>query len=153
MDNAEIRPALYYPYIHIRSEQWLKATLLCAPAVTRIVPETYIPEDASHIAHYTRTIGPFGALLQAVPAYSQAADAAQHRLLSNLRRNKERVHSKFSRQPAPASDQYWIHDAKFTADLLRYLTENDLAWPSRGPAWGGPTEIGWLFIQHLAAQS
>ena len=36
-----MQPALYYPYIHIRSENWLKATLLCVPAVKRIVPENY----------------------------------------------------------------------------------------------------------------
>jgi hypothetical protein len=29
--NPLQRAALYYPYIHIRSEHWLKATLLCAP--------------------------------------------------------------------------------------------------------------------------
>ena len=32
------RAALYYPYIHIRSEHWLKATLLWVPCVKRIVP-------------------------------------------------------------------------------------------------------------------
>jgi hypothetical protein len=45
MSDPLQRPALYYPYIHIRSEHWLKATLLCAPAVKRIVPDGYEPGD------------------------------------------------------------------------------------------------------------
>jgi hypothetical protein len=67
IDNTQPRPALYYPYIHIRSEHRLKATLLCAPAVKRIVPETYQPEDSFQIAKYTQIIGPYGALLQPCP--------------------------------------------------------------------------------------
>src|SRR5579884_858666 len=46
------RAALYYPYIHIRSEHWLKATLLCAPVVKRIVPDGYVPEDQANIRKY-----------------------------------------------------------------------------------------------------
>ncbi len=52
------RPALYYPYIHIRSEDWLKATLLCVPVVKRLVPETYDPEDTGDIAPFAKISGP-----------------------------------------------------------------------------------------------
>ena len=41
--------ALCYPYIHIRDEHWLKATLLCTPTVKRIVPLKYTPEDTAAI--------------------------------------------------------------------------------------------------------
>src|SRR5664280_274615 len=81
MTNVFGRPALYYPYIHIRSEHWLKATLLCVPTVKRIVPQNYVPEDDPQIVRYTEITGPHGALLQAVPAYSHAADRAQRHLL------------------------------------------------------------------------
>ena len=79
-----MQPALYYPYIHIRSENWLKATLLCVPAVKRIVPENYAPEDDAAIIPYVTISGPNGPLLQAVPAATGGAMAAQHRLLSAL---------------------------------------------------------------------
>ena len=49
--TESFRPALYYPYIHIRSEDWLKATLLCVPVVKRLIPENYDPEDTGDIAH------------------------------------------------------------------------------------------------------
>ena len=133
MSDALERPALYYPYIHIRSEHWLKATLLCVPAVKRIVPETYTPEDLQHIIRYTQIKGRNGALLQTVPAFSPEADQAQQRLLNRLKEHEGEIQQKYQRSQAPTPDEYWIHDAKFNADLLRYLVEHNLAWTSRDP--------------------
>lgn len=124
------RPALYYPYIHIRSEQWLKATLLCVPTVKRIVPQDYTPEDEPAIKQYTTITGPHGALLQAVPAYTPAAYNAQQRLRKSLVEHAATINRKFDRSHAPISDEYWIHTAKFTDELLEYLTANNLAWHS-----------------------
>src|SRR6185312_4448618 len=101
------RAALYYPYIHIRSEDWLKATLLCMPVVKRIVPENYVPEDDAIIQSYTKIQGPFGPLLQSVPAWSPAAHEAQNRLLDFLIKNAEQITTKFSREKAPIPDAYW----------------------------------------------
>src|SRR4051812_38690429 len=100
MENApestqKPRFALYYPYIHIRSEHWLKGTLLCTPAVKRIVPEKYTPEDLPTILKFTQINGPSGALLQTVPAFSPAADAAQQALLTKIRENAAAIRSKF----------------------------------------------------------
>ncbi len=132
-DSKEPRPALYYPYIHVRSEHWLKATLLCAPAVKRIVPETYEPEDSFQIAKYTKIVGPHGALLQPVPAYSEAADQAQRRILEMIENHIDEIRKRYGRDSAPANDQYWIHDAKFSRQLLDLLVENNLAWQSADP--------------------
>jgi len=127
------RPALYYPYIHIRSERWLKATLLCAPTVKRIVPETYDPEDSQEIAKYTKIAGPHGLLLQAMPAYSNAADQAQMRMLRQIEQHLSDIRDKYGREKAPLRDEYWIHDAKFSETLLRFLIDHNLAWPSGDP--------------------
>jgi hypothetical protein len=35
------RGALYYPFIHVKDEHWLKATLLCFPFLDRMVPSGY----------------------------------------------------------------------------------------------------------------
>jgi hypothetical protein len=80
LSEPSVHAALYYPYIHIRSEHWLKATLLYAPAVKRIVPEQYMPEDHPSILRYSKIFGTHGALLQAVPADSPAANDAQQHL-------------------------------------------------------------------------
>jgi hypothetical protein len=127
----EARPALYYPYIHIRSEHWLKATLLCVPVVKRIVPADYSPEDLPDIVRYAKISGPRGELLQTVPAWSAAADCAQRRLLEKLREHEAEILRKYDRGHAPAADEYWIHDAKFNVELLEYLTRHNLAWPSQ----------------------
>lgn len=127
---SQSKPALYYPYVHIRSEQWLKATLLCVPAVTRLVPEGYRPEDNFNILRYTEIDGPSGRLLQAIPAYSAAAVIAQQQLLRQIEQNFAEVKARFGREQAPRPDEYWIHDAKFSGDLLAYLESNDLAWRS-----------------------
>jgi hypothetical protein len=132
-DSKEPRPALYYPYIHVRSEHWLKATLLYAPAVKRIVPETYEPEDSFQIAKYTQIIGPHGALLQTVPANSKAADQAQFRILGKIESHIDEIKKRYGRDSSPAYDQYWIHDAKFSRELLSFLVQNNLAWQSADP--------------------
>jgi hypothetical protein len=121
-----IRPALYYPYIHIRSEHWLKATLLCAPNVRRIVPSSYEPEDIPNIARYTKIEGLDGPLLQAVDA---SLDGAQSRLLEKFREHHPRILGQFNRKEAIGFEEYMIHDAKLSEELVAYLLEHDLAWP------------------------
>lgn len=130
MEESVERPALYYPYIHIRSEHWLKATLLCVPSVKRIVPESYTPEDTPQIAKYVNIEGPNGKLLQGVPAFSLGANAAQQRLLEELRAKEGLIRGKFTRGQTSMPDSYWIHDEKFNHELLDYLSERDLAWHS-----------------------
>ena len=139
-DHHQGRPALYYPYIHIRNEHWLKATLLCVPTVKRIVPETYTPEDDPIIKRYTDINGPYGPLLQAVPAASPAAFDAQTRLLRILEDHKKEINRKYHRRRALGPDKYWIHTAKFNRSLLEYLTGHQLAWPSADPHGFGHRE-------------
>ena len=134
------REALYYPYIHIRDERWLKATLLCVPTVARIVPDTYIPEDDPAIAQYAKTPGPNGMLLQTVPARSPAAFDAQRRLLEFFGNNEVEIIAKYNRQNSPKTDDYWLHVEKFNKELLEYLRKKDLAWPSHDPSAYGHRE-------------
>jgi hypothetical protein len=130
MGDSVARPALYYPYIHIRSEHWLKATLLCVPVVKRIVPKEYPPEDLPHIVKYTKITGPSGALLQAVPSFSPAALEAQALLLARLREHEAEIRQKYQRRHAPRRDSYRIHEAKLYDELLHYLIKKKLAWQS-----------------------
>jgi hypothetical protein len=130
MSNDGGKPALYYPYIHIRDEHWLKATLLFFPTVKRIVPDTYTPEDLPSIVKYTEIKGPAGPLLQSVPVISASASDAQTRLLTKLRDHETEIKQKYNRSCAPVTDEYWIHDAKFASELLEFLVERKLAWHS-----------------------
>jgi hypothetical protein len=101
--------------------------------VKRIVPETYQPEDSLQIAKYTQIVGPYGALLQPVPAYSEAAEGAQLRIVEKIKSHIAEIRKRYARDSARGSDQYWIHDAKFSRQLLDLLVQNNLAWQSADP--------------------
>jgi hypothetical protein len=47
-----------------------------------------------------------------------------------LRNHAKTIGKKYTRDHAPKTDSYWIHEAKFTAALLEYLQRCTLAWPS-----------------------
>jgi hypothetical protein len=40
------KPALYFPYVHIRDDEWLKAAALYWPSVHRLVPHGYAKHDS-----------------------------------------------------------------------------------------------------------
>jgi len=130
MQYSLLRPAPYYPYMLIRSEDWFKATFLCVPVVKRIVPGTHFPGGMPEIIKCWRVAGPKGTLLQAVPADTPAANEAQMRLLWELREQKKAIQRTCNHAPEPTRDVYWIHDAKFNQELLESPTGHDLAWPS-----------------------
>ncbi|GFG53707.1 hypothetical protein CQY20_26990 [Mycolicibacterium agri] len=39
------KPALYFPFVHIRNDEWLKAAALYWPSVRRLVPDGYAKRD------------------------------------------------------------------------------------------------------------
>jgi hypothetical protein len=41
------KPALYFPYVHIRDDEWLKAAALYWPSVHRLVPHGYAKHDSA----------------------------------------------------------------------------------------------------------
>ena len=47
MLTMEDRDALYYPVIHVRNLDWLKATLLRFPQVRRVVPPDFQLNDTA----------------------------------------------------------------------------------------------------------
>src|ERR1035437_3666125 len=87
---AIARPALYYPYIHIRSENWLKATLLCFPKVFRMIPYgEYAPEDTPQIQRYVRANERGERLLDSRGTAAEYALVAQQNLLQKIQAHEE----------------------------------------------------------------
>lgn len=74
------RGALYYPYIHIHNENWLKATLLCFGQVRRIVPDSFTVRDMATIRPYVTLEGPDGPLLDAADIRSPRLHSARRAL-------------------------------------------------------------------------
>ena len=38
-------PGLYFPFVHIRDDDWLKMAVLYWPSVRRLVPADYLTQD------------------------------------------------------------------------------------------------------------
>jgi hypothetical protein len=89
------RDALYYPYIHVRDVNWLKATLLCFPQVRRIVPKDFSLNDLPEVRPFLEVTGARGEpLVAAEPAYhySAAQERLSARLQDALRRSAVEIH-------------------------------------------------------------
>jgi hypothetical protein len=44
--NDVERPGLYFPFVHVRDDNWLKAVALYWPSVSRLVPDGYLKRDS-----------------------------------------------------------------------------------------------------------
>ncbi|MFJ2262847.1 hypothetical protein ACIOKD_31840 [Streptomyces sp. NPDC087844] len=58
--------AIYYPYIHVQDDTWLKAAALYWPHIGRIVPEDY-PIQESHTAEVLN--GELGLMVNVSPKW------------------------------------------------------------------------------------
>jgi hypothetical protein len=133
------RDALYYPYIHIRSIDWLKRTLLVFPHVARIIPRNpYVPDDVEEIRKFERTLGRWGVpLLRSADLRSNGVQQAQLTLLELLSDDLEHVPNflaKYGRRSLHNSTlrrEFLLHEDKPIYPLVRFLRENGLMWKAR----------------------
>ena len=143
---AVIRPGLYYPYIHIRSEHWLKLTLLCFPKVFRMIPYgEYAPEDSPEIQRYVEADDRGERLLDSRGTAAESAIAAQRKLLNKIQEHAKFITKEYSRPRV--GDEYLIHDAKMEPELRQYLLSHRLAWPDTNPA--GIGHRSWLALHPI----
>ncbi|MFY9622527.1 MAG: hypothetical protein WAQ99_22110 [Pyrinomonadaceae bacterium] len=134
------RAALYYPYIHIHNENWLKATLLCFKQVRRIVPNLYTTRDRSTVEAYTSLKGPNGPLLDTADVFAPAVHDAQRALKAKIESNLDEIKKRFQKATTPEKYQagpasFQINRHKLLEDyrepgLAKLLEEHDLAWNS-----------------------
>ncbi|MEU8147613.1 DUF6236 family protein [Nonomuraea sp. NPDC048901] len=80
------RIGLYYPYIHFRDDRWLKAAALYWPAMARVVPAGYQPND-SPVARaladglgFVADVAPDQAASAIAPTFAQVITAHADRL-------------------------------------------------------------------------
>lgn len=136
MEVALDRDALYYPYIHVRDVNWLKATLLCFPQVRRIVPKDFSLRDLPEVQPFLSLNGARGEpLVSEEPAYLYSAYQAQERLRVRLQNSPPDLLAKYSRTQTVSeygteSDSFLIHAGKIEP-LLDFLRSRDIAWPAR----------------------
>jgi hypothetical protein len=138
------RYALYYPYIHIRDVNWLKATLLWFQQVRRIVPDQFMLKDSDQVKELAETLGPAGPLLVAAHLSEEPVQHAKANLFKKIEENLDAVVKRYSRSSTPAAlaDAFQVHrykllDSSDGNQIIDLLIESKLAWASRTSADAG----------------
>ena len=128
--------SLYYPYIHIRDVEWLKATLLIFSEVRRMTPVVgRQPDDDEAIEPFTQYNGGRAPMLASANLWAPRAIAAQEALATRLRKDAEdpTFCKRFGRAATEASWDpcnlgFQIHQAKLDESLKSALRDTELAW-------------------------
>lgn len=74
------RIGLYYPYVHFRDEQWLKAAALYWPALARVVPTGFPVADPDVVKalrdelDFVTDVDPAGAAVAVAPGFLKAVE-------------------------------------------------------------------------------
>jgi hypothetical protein len=131
--------ALYYPYIHIRDVNWLKATLLVFPQVRRMLPFSGLaPDDDPELAAFTEWHNDREPFLVPANLSSERVIAAQDRLASRLEADSRdpefvAVYGADAAARIPVMDPFGfqIHVEKLSESLTRALSGSRLAWVPR----------------------
>lgn len=131
--------ALYFPYIHVRDEDWLKSAALYWPSVRRLVPAGY-PKHDSPTAH---AFAQAGVLIDEDP--EQFSTLIGWDLVEYLHANADELSARYhvsrvdaegwesheSRYPSDPSPGPrglgWIHVTKFAPRALETLEEQGIA--------------------------
>jgi hypothetical protein len=132
--------ALYYPYIHIRDVEWLKATLLLFSQVRRMTPVPGPQIDDGPIASFTEWRGNSEPLVVSARLLSTRSQDAQIQLAQRLRADAVDMdfRHRFDRSAAEsirgADDHgFQIHQAKLHESLKEALRDTSLAWEPGNP--------------------
>jgi hypothetical protein len=145
---AATQPALYYPYIHIDDENWLKGAILGFQQVRRMVPMRFTLKDGAITRRYSELSGPAGPLVEELYIDSSEIRETQRWLRLKIVDNLPQIESKYKKGVTPASEQsgpgaFQMHVRKFVdPELLALLEEHQLAWHSREKTEADP--LDWI---------
>jgi len=140
--------ALYYPYIHLTDEIWLKHAFLFWDKISRIVPPSFSPEDNEDIrqireqTNFLEDYYPdkrvirntFSSFSEILEEYIKYGDHEGKKDYSHLRRETLQNGS-------------YIHIEKMDSELIEKLSKLGLAIP------GDNEWTGWIKIDNMVGQS
>jgi hypothetical protein len=157
--------AMYYPYIHFRSREWLRTAMLYYDELTRIVPEGISTED---VDYYSRFSTSPQALSEEVTELSRVGfirDAHPSSSINSLVANQfvDRTSAiLFDPQKRSTMNEiisrklpFRIHPSKIDPDLLRIFEETQVATRSPGDRysdWEIEPVTGSLYMLALASE-
>jgi hypothetical protein len=133
--------ALYYPYIHIRDVDWLKATLLLFSEVRRMLPGGgFTPDDNEEVRAFAEWSLNRPTLLSSADLWTPRAIAAQEVLAKRLVEDAQDAafRSKYDRiatqqATVPGDPGFQIHQEKLAEPLKDALRSTGLAWKPHSP--------------------
>ena len=123
------RRALFYPWVHFPSDDWVKKTLLVFPGLFRMVADSQLPYD-SGLVNKLRS----RALIRHADLRTLNAQEAQQTLMSLIREDLDLDADGFKRRfgmaAAKRSGQpsFQMNLDKATLQMSQFLRENDLTW-------------------------
>lgn len=138
--------ALYYPYIHIRDLNWLKATLLLFSQVRRMMPLLYTPSDDPGVSEFARHFNGPDYLLGPAFVWDERPVRAQEALAEKLLLDAQDPEflGRFGISWAWTSVRddpfgFQVHAEKLAPKLKETLQNTGLAWDplTREPYDGG----------------
>lgn len=125
--------ALYFPYIHVRSDTWVKAAALYWSGLARIVPHGYPTHDSETVRALTddldfiQNLGPNAAAAEVSPVFEDF-----------IRKHGEQLAQKLAVaastrlvQPSDEDPLGYVYATKMTPSLRRSLLEHGLATTRR----------------------
>lgn len=153
--------ALNYPYIRVRSVDWLKRTLLIFPHVARMTPNIRAPAEDPQISAFTQLGEGRYPLLRPAKLRSPHVLSAQADLITELRsrldQDRKGFRSRYGKQAAKRATAsligrklttwersesgratFQIHRYKLYDDLSRFLSDEKLAWEPQSDLSDGP---------------
>ena len=144
--QPESRYALYYPYIHIRDENWLKGTILAFQKVRRLVPGQFTVKDQAITKRYAAVEGPAGHLLESLVVEAPEIRSTQEWLRQKISERIDELTLRYAEKRYLLN--FWAASgiemllALFDQKLLTLLLTQKLAWYSREP--GEPDSFNWV---------
>jgi len=155
------KKALYYPYIHFRDIEWLKATLLCFPQVSRMAPSGLKWEQNAISDAFNNLTNERGErLINEIyinPGETSPTYKVQERLLKNLRNNLDFLKSNYSRlittKTIPKKEVWRLHFEKMNSELWDFLIENDLGWNDDDKNINKPEFDTWVYMHPLIGET
>jgi hypothetical protein len=158
---AAQQDALNYPYIRVRSLDWLKQTLLIFPHVVRMTPEIRAPAEDPQFLAFANIMSDRYPLLRPANLRSLRVREAQMELIAELRNRSEKSPRGFrSRYGKRAASQlnasligenlttwerrlspratFQIHAYKLFDELTDFLREKHLVWAPEMNVADGP---------------
>lgn len=154
--------ALYYPYIHIRDDAWLKAAALYWPKIARLTPSGYPRYDSEAARRLSGELG-FIVNIEPRPYTRSVADE----FIEFIRHNRKALQAKYSVPQAVESEDPFIPYRGVERTIVDALAQGlPLPQPKRThlspdcdgrlerpphPFDGNPN-IGWIHVEKLTAR-